>query len=143
MSSIVDQAEALLRAVAEPDADPRPDECLLCYVRRRLRSRPCDHHRWWTTRFRDLRSPTATALEHRLLAQGVHCDCGLFERYGWRPGGALLRRDLVSTRGPSDDLPACDGVHRTSTRPCAIWERRPQREEWPPPEPPAETTPPF
>lgn len=145
MGDLVEQAEALLQAVAEPDADPRPGECLLCFVGRRLRRRPCDHHRLWLQRFRDLRAPRATALEARLVAQGVRCDCGLLGQHGWRLGGALLRRDLVAARDGdgAGDLPACDGVPRASTRPCALWERRPTREEWPPPARGPEAEPPF
>lgn len=140
MSRVADQAEDLLRAVAAPDADPGPAECLVCYVARRLRARPCDHRRLWTTRFRDRRSPTATALEERLLRRGVLCDCGLLGRHGYRLGRTPLVRDLVGER--SADPPACDGVRRSSTQPCALWERWPEREPWAPPERPT-ADPPF
>lgn len=146
MSSLADGAERFLRALAEPDAVPTADECLLCYVARRLEVHPCDHWRTWTTRFRDDRSPSATALEDRLFRQGVLCDCGLFARYGWQRGGALLRRDLVTTRATGADAPPpCDGVHRTSTQPCGLWERRTEPDRWrgPPPAPGPEVEPPF
>ncbi|SDD51053.1 DUF2695 domain-containing protein [Nocardioides lianchengensis] len=141
--SIADETEQFLRALSEPDADPRPRECLVCYVARRLRVRACDHRRLWTLRFRDLRSPRATSLEHRLWTQGVRCDCDLFHRNGFRVTSGPLVRDLLGTRPAGhDEQPACDGVHRTSTRPCALWEKRPRWDPWPPPEE-DDTAPPF
>lgn len=142
MSSVADEAERFLRSLAEPDADPRPRECVVCYVARRLRAQACDHRRTWTQRFRDLRSPRATSLEDRLRAQGIYCDCDLFHRNGFRVTSGPLVRDLLGTRSArADEQPDCDGVHRTSTQPCALWERRPRWEPRPPE--PDDTPPPF
>jgi hypothetical protein len=141
--SLADETEQFLRVLSEPGADPQPREGLVCYVARRLRVRPCDHRQLWTMRFRDLRSPRATAVEHRLRAQGVRCDCDLFQRNGFRVTSGPLVRDLLGVRPVrSDEQPACDGVHRTSTQPCALWERRPRWDPWPPSEEP-DVPPPF
>ena len=77
------------------------------------------------------RPPTATALEERLFKVGVHCDCHLTAN-GYRILRQLMVRDLMTDElSEPDEMPDCAGVRRTSTKPCANWERRPLA-EWRP-----------
>ena len=113
-----------------PGAEPGLYECLACFVSRRVEAVGCDRTRLWTQWFRDLKSPTATALEGRLLRIGVlrlRPDPN-----GYRMVAALLVRDLMTDElSHPDELPDCAGVRRTSTKPCANWERQPLS-EWQP-----------
>src|SRR5438105_4691710 len=68
--------------------EPRPDECVLCYVDRMLDAFGCDTTLRWARRWRDLRRPRATGLERRLESRGGFCDCEIFLN-GW-----TLREDL-------------------------------------------------
>lgn len=125
--SIADEAELYLKMMADPASEPGLYECLVCFVSRRVEAVGCDHTRHWTRWFRDIKSPTATALEQRLLQRGVACDCQLTgPRSGYRMNRQLLIRDLMTDElHPPDEMPDCAGVRRTSTQPCANWERRP------------------
>ncbi|MGB0099502.1 MAG: DUF2695 domain-containing protein [Nocardioides sp.] len=115
------EAEHYLRAVVE--REPRESECLVCFVARMVEEFGCDSSLLWATRFRDLRSPTATALEKRYRAMAVRCDC-LVPQKSHQLVRELLVRDLHTEEleRPAQ-LPPCAGVRRTSTRPCANWER--------------------
>lgn len=125
--TLADEAELYLKMMADPASEPGLYECLPCFVARRVEAVGCDHTRHWTQWFRDLKSPTATALEERLARRGVLCDCGL-TRHGYRLQRALLVRDLMTDElHRPDEMPDCAGVRRTSTQPCANWERRPSR----------------
>ena len=115
---IVDLEEHLRRRAREL-VDPRDGECLLCFVARALHELGCDNTLRWATRYRDLRAPRATALEDRLAQVGGFCDCEIFLN-----GYVLAGRDPwgdepVEPTGP----PACLGVRRGSTQPCATWTR--------------------
>jgi hypothetical protein len=129
--SVADEAELYLKMVADPGAEPGLYECLACFVSRRVEAVGCDRTRLWTQWFRDIKSPTATALEERLLKIGVYCDCDL-ARNGYRMSRHLLVRDLMTDElSLPDELPDCAGVRRTSTKPCDNWERKPLS-EWEP-----------
>jgi hypothetical protein len=107
--------------------EPAPRECVACYVARMLADEPCDGTLRWATRFRDLSSPTATGLERRLVDVGGSCDCEIFAN-GYRMARHLLVRDLATDEleAPAE-RPVCAGVGRTSTKPCANWQRRTRR----------------
>jgi hypothetical protein len=129
--SVADEAELYLRMVADPGCEPRLYECLACFVSRRVAAVGCDRTYLWTQWFRDIKSPTATALEGRLLRMGVLCDCQLTKN-GYRMERGLLIRDLMTDElSEPEETPDCAGVRRTSTKPCANWERRPLS-EWQP-----------
>ena len=129
--SVADEAELYLKIVADPESEPGRYECLACFVSRRVAAVGCDGAYRWTQWFRDIKSPTATALEGRLLRIGVLCDCHL-TRNGYRLERGLLVRDLMTDElSEPDEMPDCAGVRRTSTKPCTNWERRPLS-EWEP-----------
>lgn len=122
--SVADEAEQYLKILADPDSVPGEHECVACYVARMLTAHGCDTTLRWARRFRDLRSPTATALEHRLGSVGGFCDCEIFLN-GYRLVRELLVRDVHTGELEAPPLPPlCAGVRRTSTKPCINWERR-------------------
>src|ERR1700754_3275033 len=100
--SVADEAELYLKMLADPDSEPGMYECLVCFVARRVEAGGCDHTFRWAQWFRDVKSPTATALEERLGRIGVYCDCRL-TRNGYRMNRMLLVRDLMT-----DELHAPD-----------------------------------
>ena len=115
-----DEVEHYLQAVVE--REPQVAECLVCFVDRMVGEFGCDGSLLWAVRFRDLRSPTATALERRLVAAGIGCDC-LVPRRGYRPVRAVMVRDVHTDElERPEPMPPCAGVRRTNTRPCAHWE---------------------
>jgi Protein of unknown function (DUF2695) len=125
--SVADEAELYLKMTADPASEPGMYECLVCFVSRRVAAIGCDDTRRWAQWFRDIKSPTATALEERLFGIGVYCDCTVTEN-GYRMNRRLLIRDLMTDElHEPDEMPDCAGVRRTSTKPCANWERRPLR----------------
>lgn len=126
--TVADEAELYLKMLADPASEPGLYECLACFVSRRVEAVGCDHTWQWVQWFRDVKSPTATALEERLRRIGVFCDCYL-TRNGYRLERGLLVRDLMTDElHVPDELPDCAGVRRTSTKPCANWVRRPLSE---------------
>ena len=125
--TLVEQLEAELRMVVEAATLPGGSECLACFVARMLEEFGCDTTLRWSQRFRELRSPTATGLERRLGGMGGFCDCEIFLN-GLRLARPLLVRDVHTDElEPPEELPACAGVRRTSTRWCTNWERHHQR----------------
>src|SRR4029450_4194280 len=76
--------ERELRHLSVELTQPKPGECLHCYVYR-MRAFGCTGLRW-ATRYRDLKAPQATALGERLMSKGAGCDCEIFMN-GW-----ILRR---------------------------------------------------
>jgi len=98
---------------------PKPAECLHCYVYRMLEF-GCSGLRW-ARRYRDLKAPRATALDRRLMSKGAGCDCEIFMN-GWS-----LRREYRLYDPESeeyeypDELPACRGVRVGSIQPCGLW----------------------
>lgn len=129
-TTLADEAEQYLRILAEPDSEPGEHECLACYVARMLTAHGCDTTLRWAKRFRDLRVPTATALERRLGSVGGYCDCEiLLNGYG-------LVRELLVRDIDTDELeppavpPVCAGVRRSSAKPCINWERRSRYPRW-------------
>ena len=85
--------ERELRHLSVEITQPKPGECLHCYVFRMLEF-GCTGLRW-ATRYRDLKAPRATALGERLMSKGAGCDCEIFTN-GWS-----LRHD-VPVVGPRD-----------------------------------------
>ncbi|GAB6985700.1 hypothetical protein JCM10369A_22240 [Nocardioides pyridinolyticus] len=115
------EVEHYLRAVAE--REPQEGECLVCFVARMVAEFGCDSSLLWATRFRDLRSPTATALERRFRSQAVRCDCLVVQK-AYQPVREVMVRDVHTDElEPPERMPPCAGVRRTNTRPCAHWER--------------------
>src|ERR1044072_927533 len=92
--SVADEAELYLRMLADPDCEPGMYECLACFVSRRVDAVGCDSTRRWAQWFRDVKSPTATALEERLIRIGVFCDCELTKN------GYRMNRQLRSEKRP-------------------------------------------
>ncbi|WP_182525964.1 DUF2695 domain-containing protein [Nocardioides dongkuii] len=124
MTSIADQAERYLQDLAHPCAQPSARQCLVCFVARAVEQIGCDETLRWAQRFREVRSPTATGLEHRLAEVGAFCDCEVLLN-GYRLARHLLVRDLATDELEApDELPDCAGVRSTSTRPCGHWRRR-------------------
>lgn len=130
-------AETLLREAAESITTPEPNECLQCFVARMLDAFGCDGELSLARRYRDLVAPRAVAMERRLGAAGGYCDCEIFLNGWWlhprldrarevSQGGALLRE----VPEPVQDAPACGGVRRGSTQPCANWVRRTRHPAW-------------
>src|SRR4051794_31264767 len=121
--SLADEAEQYLKIVAEPGSEPAEHECLACYVARMITAHGCDTSLRWAQRFRDLRSPAATGPERRLGSVGGFCDCEIFLN-GYTLVRELLVRDLRTDEleAPAEP-PVCAGVRRSSTRPCANWQR--------------------
>ena len=130
---VVRDAEEYLQLVVAEVMAPHPAECVLCYVARMLGEHGCDETLRWTGRFRELRSPRATALEGRMQAGGGFCDCEVFLN-GYRLRREHLERDIHTDelRAP-DHPPTCAGVGRLdSTKPCTLWERSRRRslDDW-------------
>lgn len=107
--------------------EPISGECLPCYVARMLRSHVCSHTWRWASRFRELRSPDAAGMERRMGRRGATCDCEIFV------SELTLARHQLVRDVHSDELeqptepPDCAAVGRTSTHPCANWQRLPTR----------------
>src|SRR4029453_12320819 len=72
--------ERELRHLSVELTQPKPRECLHCYVYRMLEF-GCTGLRW-ATRDRDVKAPRATALGERLMSKGAGCDCEIFMN-GW------------------------------------------------------------
>src|SRR4051794_8366982 len=109
---IVDEAERVVRQMADELTEPRPGECLCCYVARQLDNRPCNGSHRLAVHYRDVLAPRATGLLDRLSRIGACCcDCELFLN------GYELRED------DGQSLPPCAGARRGSTKPCANWVR--------------------
>jgi hypothetical protein len=111
-ASAADAANAAEREVAQLAQRltvPGARECLRCYLVRMLDAFGCDNTHRWTTRWRDLRAPRATALIDRLAERGgCCCDCEvIFNVYPAYP--------------VADGLRPCAGVSRAgSTKPCRL-----------------------
>ena len=80
---------------------------LVCFVDRMVAEHGCDGSLLWSVRFRDLRSPTATALENPLPRTG-RCDCMVLQK-AYTPVREVLVRDVHRRAGPSGcrRAPAC------------------------------------
>jgi hypothetical protein len=119
--------ERELRHLSIKITQPKPRECLHCYVYRMLEF-GCTGLRW-AQRYRDLKAPRATALQVRLMSKGSGCDCEIFLN-GW-----TLRREHHVYDPESEEyeypaeLPACKGVRAGSVQPCGTW-TVPSRYRW-------------
>lgn len=116
------QAEQIVRAMARELTDPRPGECLLCYVARMLTAFECDTTLRFTRHYRDLTAPRATALERRLADLGGFCDCEIF--LNAMTIAPHLRTLGSDGRPMAEEIPDCAGVRRGSTQGCGNWTRR-------------------
>jgi hypothetical protein len=106
--SAADEAEREIAELARRITDPGPRECLRCYLIRMLDAFGCDNTHRWTTKWRDMRAPRATALLERLASCGGCCDCEvIFNVYPRYPA--------------TDRILPCAGVSRAgSTKPCQL-----------------------
>ena len=114
--------ERELRHLSIEMTQPKPAECLHCYVYRMLEF-GCAGLRW-ATRYRDARAPRATALDRRMMSKGAGCDCEIFMN-GW----SLRREHQIYDRESEEysypkELPSCRGVRTGSIQPCALWRVR-------------------
>lgn len=127
-AGIVRDAEEYLQLVVGEVLAPHPQECVVCYVGRMVEEHGCDTTLRWAGRFRELRSPRATALEERLRSAGAYCDCEVLVN-GFDLRREHLERDLHTDElARPERLPTCAGVARLdSTKPCGLWERRRRR----------------
>ncbi|MFD5215417.1 DUF2695 domain-containing protein [Microbacterium sp. NPDC058345] len=107
-TSLISEAEGIVRSLATALIAPQPAECLPCYLDRVLRTAPCDGTLRLARRYRDIKAPRATALERRMHDRGGCCDCEIL----W---------NVYTSR--SDEVFPCRGVRRGSTAPCDLWER--------------------
>ena len=115
--SLVADTEHELRLLASALTEPRPRECLLCYVYRMLEL-GCDGTHRWATRFRDLRAPRVHGLLSRLSSMGACCcDCEIFRN-------AYVAAPRESGDPSSSEPPGCRGARAGSTKGCALWTRR-------------------
>ena len=114
-SSIDNQAEDFVHALADTLTAPLPHECLPCYLDRMLRDVSCDGSLRLVGNYRDTIAPRATAVEERLRDGGGYCDCEV----------------LMNVFVPKDEhvLP-CPGVRRGSTQPCTLWWRHRRGMPW-------------
>ncbi len=131
-STTTEEIESWLREVATDLTEPRPGECLLCFVARSLDEFGCDNQLRFARRFRDLRAPRAVGLERRLGDRGGFCDCEIFlngwsvHRRLWSPEREVEREGYLEIieAEPPEKLPPCTGIRLGSTQPCGNWERR-------------------
>lgn len=119
----VGSLERELAQLARELTAPQPGQCVLCFVQRMLTQFDCDTTLRWAKRWRDLRAPQATALEHRLGARGGSCDCEIFWN-GWEP---VIDPATGTMAWPDADY-GCRGVPHWSSQPCSIW--TPRRRGW-------------
>jgi hypothetical protein len=104
--------ERELRHLSIKITQPKPRECLHCYVYRMLEF-GCTGLRW-AQRYRDLKAPRATALQHRLMSKGAGCDCEIFlngwtlrrEHQVYDPTSEVRQRNFSLQRGESRFRPA-------------------------------------
>jgi len=94
---------------AADHAEPRPFECLPCYVRRMLRSGCRGMH--WIAAYRAARPPGALLLARAVVELGASCDCEVIESV-YEPRMFQTRTDdgeYIRPR-PLVDIHACHGV---------------------------------
>jgi uncharacterized protein DUF2695 len=101
-----------------PPAQPRPSECLPCFVDRMISAYGCSDQLTWVCLWRDRRAPRATALERRLETRGGFCDCEVLANVFVRPATAGASGDDID---PEAEPPPCRGVRKGSTQPCGQW----------------------
>jgi hypothetical protein len=111
--------ERELRHLALEITQPKPGECLHCYVYRMLEF-GCSGLRW-ARRYRDMMAPRATALDKRLMSKGACCDCEIFMN-GWSLRRAYRTYDPEGEEYEyPEELPDCKGVRAGSVQPCGLW----------------------
>ncbi|MGM7668713.1 DUF2695 domain-containing protein [Microbacterium sp. A93] len=127
---IADQAQKIITNASMDILSPRDGECVLCFTDRQLEQFGCHNTLRFALAYRDLVAPRATALDSRLGAKGGYCDCEIFlnayqpvrrlwspERRVWSEAGGEEFIDAM----PPEHMPACAGVRKGSTQPCAHW----------------------
>jgi hypothetical protein len=131
---IIDQAEQLVRQVAEELTRVREGECLCCYVDRQLRELGCDKTHRHSLRYRDAVAPRVTRLRSQLKQLGACCcDCELFTN-AYRLQKEFLVPMYERGTGEEDDryedelvepaeMPPCAGVVLGSAQPCSNWKQ--------------------
>jgi hypothetical protein len=108
--------ERELRHLSVQLTQPKPGECLHCYVYRMLEF-GCTGLRW-AKRYRDLKAPRATALDVRVMSKRAGCDREIFLN-GWSMRREYQvydqrRRNMTIRR-------SCTGVRAGSVQPCGLW----------------------
>jgi hypothetical protein len=131
VDNLVLETEQQLRTLSTELTEPRPSECLLCYVHRML-EHGCTGLRW-ASHYRDRRAPRATSLERRLARKGGYCDCEIFlNAYQLDPRHVVSRAeddfDLTWETALRAPVLSCRGVRRGSTQGCELW--RPLSQGW-------------
>lgn len=106
--------------VPGPPAQPRPGECVACFLDRMISAYGCSDQLTWVCLWRDRRAPRATALERRLQTRGGFCDCEVLANVFVRPATVVAGVSGVDI-DPEADPPPCLGARKGSTRPCAHW----------------------
>jgi hypothetical protein len=127
--TLITDTEQDLRVLSTALTEPRPGECLLCYVFRML-DFGCTGLRW-ARHYRDLRAPRATALERRLGEKGGYCDCEIFLNayelapQHWVEAEEYVEDGVTYLEDPTypEPMPPCRGVRAGSTRGCSLWVR--------------------
>lgn len=115
--------ESWLHQLSDEITQPRPGECLCCYVARMLRQFGCDNNLRFARAFRDRRAPRAIGLERRLGSRGGFCDCEIFLN-DQQLADDVVGLDEHGERRESTEPPDCQGVRRGSTQGCANWVKR-------------------
>lgn len=99
---------------------PRPGECLACFVHRMVGRCACTGTLVWAEHWKRVRSPGASALIGRLERQGAVCDCALTSVL-WSPAPELWQWTEPGQPSAPEKVLTCPGVRPRSTRPCALW----------------------
>jgi hypothetical protein len=120
--AIDEQAVQLMRGMAQRLTQPRPGECVLCFVARMLDDFGCDNTLRFASSYRDQLAPRATGLERRLGNMGGFCDCEIFLN-AMTLAPQLRTYDADGEEIAVERPPACAGVRRGSTQGCSNWVR--------------------
>lgn len=104
--------------------EPRPHECVACFVDRMTRTHGCDNGLTWAVLWRDRCAPRATALERKLRSRGGFCDCevlvNVYARPQWLGERPAVAAEWVEEESDGEP-PRCLGVRKGSTQACGHW----------------------
>ncbi len=137
-TTIDDEADRYLRALAASWITPERGECLVCYTQRMLLDFGCDDTLRFAVHYRDARASRATSLEQTLGSRGGYCDCKVLLNV-YVPARPLHLPvlpadddnldDVDVGAGPQSAVRSCETVNRGSTQPCSRW-RKLRRGGW-------------
>lgn len=103
---------------------PHENECLFCFVWRMVELHGCDGLDW-AKRYLAIRAPGSRGRIRTLEAAGGYCDCEIIMNVVtpndpmWLPGYDEETDGYDVSAG--EDKPACLGIGKGSTSPCALW----------------------